>query len=293
MHEIRSSILSGDEKQSSPVARKSKPKREAGGLGGLTKIAIRREEARVTNQRCEDRLRDRVEQSTIWFRRRKYEARVVNVSSRGAMIECDIEPHIGERVDMQFTEDNRTHCVVRWVREGRLGVEFADETIIWDCSDAHPPVFHHHQRDNEACVGDSPAPRVVSDRAPRQTLLRRGTLYWGGVTIEVRLRNISPQGAKIESEQELRPGSEVELDLGEGGFQMAEVRWSKDGQLGLRFADDFDLGSLAPTAGAAAGPAAEMLKPAYLETELRADSPWAARFERLSMTDLKPDKSSD
>src|SRR5688500_20280896 len=100
MHEIRSSILSSDEK-STPIAQKTKPKREGGGLGGLTKIAIRREEARVTNQRSEDRLRDRVEQSTIWFRRRRHEARVVNVSSRGAMIECDIEPHIGEATDIR------------------------------------------------------------------------------------------------------------------------------------------------------------------------------------------------
>jgi hypothetical protein len=119
-------------------------------------------------------------------------------------------------------------------------------------------------------------------------LLRKGTLYWGGVTIEVRLRNISSGGAKVESEQELRPGSEVELDLGEAGFQMAEVRWSQDGQIGLRFADDFDIGSLAPSATSAGSePASDMLKPAYLETELRADSPWASRFERLSMTDLR------
>ena len=73
---------------------------------------------------------------------------------------------------------------------------------------------------------------------------------------------------------------------------MAEVRWSKDGQLGLRFADDFNMDTLAPRS-AASEPARDMLKPAYLETELRPDSPWAARFERLSMTDLRPDKSSE
>jgi hypothetical protein len=102
----------------------------------------------------------------------------------------------------------------------------------------------------------------------------------------VRLRNISAGGAKVESRRELCPGSEVELDLGEAGFQMAEVRWSKDGQVGLRFAQEFDLDSLA-AAPSAAGPSPEMLKPAYLETETRPDSPWAARFDRLSVTDLK------
>ncbi|HEX8449320.1 MAG TPA: hypothetical protein VF652_06995, partial [Allosphingosinicella sp.] len=73
--------------------------------------------------------------------------------------------------------------------------------------------------------------------------------------------------------------------LGEAGFQIAEVRWSKDGQVGLKFAQAFDIESLAPSQLAERPP--EVLKPAYLETELQPDSPWAARFERLSLTDLK------
>ena len=291
MHEIRSSILAGDSRPTT-VARKGKSKREGGGLGGLTAISIRREEARVTDQRAEDRLRDRVEQSIIHFRRRKYPVRVVNVSSRGAMIESDIEPRIGEQLDIQFTEENRTRCIVRWVRENRIGLEFADEVIVWDCSAPTAAVFRPAALSPREAPGQS-APRQVIDRDPRHTLLRKGTLYWGGVTIEVRLRNISTGGAKVESDQELRPGCEVELDLGEAGFQMAEVRWSKDGQLGLRFADDFDIGSLAPSSLPASEPASDMLKPAYLETELRADSPWASRFERLSMTDLRAPGAGD
>ncbi len=291
MHEIRSSILAGDSKPAT-IARKGKSKREGAGLGGLTAIAIRREEARVTDQRGEDRLRDRVEQSIIHFRRRKYQVRVVNVSSRGAMIESDIEPHIGEQLDIQFSEENRTRCIVRWVRETRIGLEFADEIIVWDCSAPASAVFQPAPPSRQEAAEPS-APRGVVDRSPRHTLLRKGTLYWGGVTIEVRLRNISSGGAKVEIDQELRPGCEVELDLGEAGFQMAEVRWSQDGQLGLRFADDFDIGSLAPTSNPASESAPDMLKPAYLETELRADSPWASRFERLSMTDLRARGATD
>ena len=291
MHEIRSSILSGDDKPSNPIARKSKPKREGAGLGGLTRIAIKREEARVTNQRCEDRLRDRVEQSTIWFRRRRQDVRVVNVSSRGAMIESDIEPFIGEALEIQFAEPNRTRCLVRWVRDGRIGLEFVKEAIVWDCSAPQPSVAAE-PADGAADPAEANAPRAVVDRGPRHTLLRSATLYWGGITIPIRLRNISSKGAKVETDQELRPGSEVELDLGEAGFQMAEVRWSKEGQIGLRFADDFDMDKLAPRS-AVDDHVPGMLKPAYLETELRPDSPWAARFERLSLTDLQPDKSND
>jgi hypothetical protein len=289
MHEFRSSIRNGVEPPSTPVASKARKAAAsaAGGFGGLTAIAIKRNEARLTNQRCEDRLRDIVDSTTIVFRRRKREVRVVNVSSRGAMIECELEARIGEKVDILFTPDNKTRCVVRWIREGRIGLEFENETIFWDGTRTNGPVF---RESGEA--GEKPCPREVVEREPRQSLLRSGTLYWSGISIPVRLRNISAGGAQVESDQVLRSGAEVELDLGEAGFQVAEVRWSKDGQVGLRFAAEFDLDSLAPAAAAAAaaprngGSAPDLLKPAYLETETQPDSPWAARFERLTLAEL-------
>jgi hypothetical protein len=282
MHEIRSTILSGDARPATPIARKAKPARGET-PSGLAKIAIRRQEARVTDQRGEDRLMNVIEQTAIVFRRRKHDVRVVNVSSRGAMIEAPVEPRIGEKLDILFTDQNRTKCVVRWVRGPRIGLEFLNETIFWENGGGDGPVFHVE----EAVEAPQTGPRDIVEREVRQALLRRGTLYWSGISIPVRLRNISAGGARVDSERELVAGSEVELDLGEAGFQVAEVRWSKDGQVGLRFADEFDLDSLTAAPAAAAGPAPEVLKPAYLETELRADSPWAARFERLSMTDLK------
>jgi hypothetical protein len=282
MHELRSTILSGDSKSESPVARKAKARSEAAASGGLARIPIKREAARVTDQRLEDRHFGLVERSTIIFRRRRHEVDVINVSSRGAMIVAAIEPRIGEKVDIQFTANNRTRCVVRWIREGRIGLEFVNETIFWETG-GQGPVFRY-----EAAEPASPSPvHVAVDREPRQTLLRAGTLYWSGISIPVRLRNISEGGARVESGRELCSGAEVELDLGNGNFATAEVRWSKDGQVGLRFAEAFDIDALAPAHSSAERPP-ELLKPAYLETELQPDSPWAARFERLSLTDLKP-----
>ena len=283
MHEIRSSILSGEVK-SGPVARKGGGKKEAASLGGLTKIAIKRQEARVTNQRAEDRHHNLVEQSTIVFRRKKIDVRVVNVSSRGAMIEADIEPNIGESLDIILSGDNKTRCAVRWIREGRIGLEFVNETILWESAPTGP-VFHYEPANQNEKAEPEEQPFV--NREPRQRLLRGGTLYWSGVSIPVRLRNISSGGARVEGERELCHGAEVELDLGEAGFHTAEVRWCADGQIGLRFPAGFDLDALAPAQTQTAGPAPDVLKPAYLETELQPDSPWAARFQRLSMTDLK------
>jgi hypothetical protein len=198
------------------------------------------------------------------------------------MIQSDVEARIGEKIDLVFTENNRTKCVVRWMREGRIGVEFLNETIFWDSAQTSGPVFRYEG-------DDQPGPREVTERETRQTLLRSGTLYWSGISIPVRLRNISAGGAQIEAPKEFKPGVEVELDLGEAGFQYAEVRWAKDGQIGLRFAAEFDLDSLAPAPVQKADAPQPVLKPAYLETESQPDSPWAARFERLKLTDfIKP-----
>jgi hypothetical protein len=279
MHDLRSSILSGaGERPATPVAAK---KGKGAGLGGLSAIAIKREEARITNQRSEDRLRDIVEDTVMVFRRKKSTVRVINVSSRGAMLACDIDARIGEKLDLLFTGQNKTKCVVRWVREGRIGVEFLNETIFWDTAQTNAPVFRYE-------TSAPSAPREVLEREQRQTLLRTGTLYWSGISIPVRLRNISAGGAKLEAPRDFKPGVEVELDLGEAGFQYAEVRWAKDGQIGLRFAAEFDLDSLAPAPPPSSEAPQPLLKPAYLETETQPDSPWAARFERLKLSDVQP-----
>ncbi|MFL6844150.1 MAG: PilZ domain-containing protein [Allosphingosinicella sp.] len=285
MHELRSTILSGETPPSSPVAHKAKAKKEGAGAGGLTKIAIKRQEARITNQRAEDRHFGVVERSIVVFRRRKHEVGVVNVSSRGAMIVADIEPRIGEKIDIQFSDENRTRCVVRWIRDGRIGLEFLNETIFWD-SERRGPVFQYEKAAPETAP-EAPADQRA-EREPRQTLLRAGTLYWSGISIPVRLRNISGGGARVESGRELCAGAEVELDLGGGSYATAEVRWSKSGQIGLRFAEEFDMDALAPSQRGEQIP--DVLKPAYLETELEPDSPWAARFEKLTLTELKLDR---
>lgn len=124
----------------------------------------------------------------------------------------------------------------------------------------------------------------VRPRPPRHSLIRRGSLSWRGGTLAVRLRNISAEGAMIESGQAIEPGADVELDLSEGVKLAGEVRWSQDGRVGLRFVEAFNLQRLGKAGGSRAGGA---LKPDYLRSELAPDSPWAARRERLTVKDVK------
>ncbi|HEX5183366.1 MAG TPA: PilZ domain-containing protein [Allosphingosinicella sp.] len=252
MHEIRSSILLGDR---GPAARRRRK-----GAGGLDSVAIPRQEARRADHRSEDR-HDLVERSTILFRRRRLAVRVVNVSSRGAMIEAAIMPRIGEEIFILFSAESRTRCAVRWIRDGRIGLEFVGEAIVWENA-PEGPIFH---------ALPMPAEAGASERAP---LAKSGTLCWSGLSVPVRLRGVSGAPA-------LGPGAEVELDLGEGGCHRARIGWSADGRIGLRFAAALDLDSLVPAAPDP-GEAAPALLRAADEAERHPDSPWAARFERFS-----------
>jgi diguanylate cyclase (GGDEF)-like protein len=124
----------------------------------------------------------------------------------------------------------------------------------------------------------------MQTRPPRHSLIRRGALRWDGTSLPVRLRNISADGAMIESDQPMEAGSEVELDLADGLRLSGQVRWSKDGRIGVKFAEAFDLKRLGKAKRSAA---VGILKPDYLRSETQPDSPWAGRQDRLSIKDVK------
>lgn len=277
MHELRSMITDGP--RESLLARRAPKAKQAEQGPSLAAVAISRSEARTCNQRREDRLLNVAETAEIRFRNRKYEVAVVNVSKRGAMIESAIEPRIGERMQIRFESCNRTDCTVRWVRRGRIGIEFSQETEIIASAKVRELVVSG-RRSGEA----EPAPEKPQ-RAPRQSLLWRAVLHWDHGTLQVRLRNVSADGAMLEAPGDLPAGTGVMLDFGEGGTIAGAVRWSRGGQLGVRFDGPFDLRSLARQEKPhEASPS--VVKPLYLESELDPDSPWAAAWDKLDPEDF-------
>jgi diguanylate cyclase (GGDEF)-like protein len=109
-------------------------------------------------------------------------------------------------------------------------------------------------------------------RPPRHRLLRNGLLEAGAEPLAVRLRNISEGGAMIESDRPLEPETPVLLDLEDAGRLEARVRWCQRGQIGLEFAQAFELRRLAPPKPGAGG--LKMLTPSYLTP--RDDAPQPA-----------------
>ena len=104
---------------------------------GLQKRALKlagdlipRMQRRIFDQRSEERFADIVDRAVITFRGQDYIVPVVNISSRGTMIECEIMPHIGETIVIQFENCSPIHAFVRWVREGRVGLNFGHEIVL-------------------------------------------------------------------------------------------------------------------------------------------------------------------
>ncbi len=97
---------------------------------GLAGNIIPRTQPRLVDERSEPRHADLVERAVITFRSQDYLVPVVNISSRGTMIESDILPRIGEAVVIQFENCTRIHGFVRWVRDGRVGLNFGHEIIL-------------------------------------------------------------------------------------------------------------------------------------------------------------------
>ena len=81
-------------------------------------------------RRSEPRHEGLVERATIWFRGQPTQVPVLNISSRGTMIESDLAPRLGETVLVEFPECSRIHAFVRWAREGRIGLNFGHEIVL-------------------------------------------------------------------------------------------------------------------------------------------------------------------
>ena len=104
---------------------------------GLQKRALKlagdlipRMQRRIFDQRSEERYTGIVDRAVIIFREQNYIVPVINISSRGTMIECDIMPRIGETIIIHFDHCTPIQAFVRWVRDGRIGLNFGHEIVL-------------------------------------------------------------------------------------------------------------------------------------------------------------------
>ena len=81
-------------------------------------------------RRSEPRQEGLVEGAVLSFRGEDYRVPVVNISSRGTMIESDLVPRLGESVVIRFDGCSPIYAFVRWSRDDQIGLRFGCEMIL-------------------------------------------------------------------------------------------------------------------------------------------------------------------
>lgn len=80
---------------------------------------------RIFDERLEPRNDVESQTAVLELRGRKHVVRLVNLSSSGAMVIFQSMPHIGEHVALHLSDRGRVQGKICWVRDGRIGVNFA------------------------------------------------------------------------------------------------------------------------------------------------------------------------
>ena len=281
MNEFRSMVFKGESREIVVKKNDGRPRQKP---NALSDIAVVRQETRKTNQRREDRLLNVVDRAVITFRRKHIEVDVINASSFGVMIKADIEPKVGERIHIQFQDCNRTECNVRWVKGRRIGLEFANKTVL-----IAPPEVQEYLISGRRGGETPPRLELKPERPQRHNLLWSGVLHIGIESMIVKLRNISSAGAMLDCAEDIPVGTTVVLEFGGsvGEAVSGKVKWCRWAQAGIGFDEPFDLRVLAD---ARPPDPTEVVVPRYVKPDYLAmedeNSPWAARTYGLRPEDL-------
>jgi hypothetical protein len=92
----------------------------------LTGAMIPRQVRRMFEQRAEPRVEPDSNAALLCWRGRTSQVRIGNISNAGVMLWLDEVPHIGERVAVQLLDQQARPGQVRWVRDGRVGINFTE-----------------------------------------------------------------------------------------------------------------------------------------------------------------------
>src|SRR3954451_2735611 len=206
----------------------------------LRSVVVPREDRHRTNSRYEDRHRLLNEQVRLTYNGKKRKVELINLSGGGAMVSGAFKPKLWDRVELHLGENGTIECAVCWIREDRIGLEFAHETRL-DCSaDEQAKVLRKVvvRSFPDLQFEQPPEAEPITEeqrREGRHPLIWSGVLHHRDSKIRVRVRNISNTGAMIESTDPVLVGGQAILELGEDGFIPATISWLIGDQVGLRF----------------------------------------------------------
>lgn len=257
--------------------------------------ALRPKERTRSNSRKGDRHRLVGEQARVTHAGAAYDVELVNVSGGGAMIGASFEAESHDLLELHLGENGTIECAVCWVRDGRIGLEFAHETQL-DCSVEDQAVLlrevigrtyggaHFSQASVKANPAASDRDSDETRRAKRHPLIWSGTLNCRGKRHPIRIRNISATGAMVQCSSLVPVEAEAVLELGDGLAVSGTVGWTVGDQVGLHFHTAFDVTLLARSTPEVAS--TTWVQPDYLTKAGASASPWDPKWQRLNMREI-------
>jgi hypothetical protein len=288
---IRKKIFGGVEAVEEPILTPKKPK--GANRDALDSVVVPRQESRTTNGRGNERHRLLDETVRLDHGGCSHAVELINVSGGGAMVSGSFRPKLWASVTLHLGENGTIECAVRWIREDRVGLEFAHETRIECAADkqaavlretilrSFPDVQFELSEDTVIEAHDGPEGRA----ARRHPLVWSGLLHHDYQSTPVRIRNISESGVMIECAAPLRVGSEPLLELSDALSLSATVAWVVGDQVGMTFHSPFNLHELARSRPEVAG--SDWVPPSYLHTGASSDSAWNKEWGRMSLGELR------
>jgi hypothetical protein len=291
---IRAKIYGGTKPAEEPLLQAKK--RKGAEAQDLQSIAVPRQASRASNGRGEDRHRLAGERAVLLHKRRKHEVQLINLSGGGAMVAASFAAKLWDRVELRLGEQGSIECAVRWIRDGRLGLEFAHETRLdWPSHEVAAllrQVIERSFPDIDLDLGD-PAPVAEEESsdtaADENRTAKRHPLIWSALlhhdyqTTKVRVRNLSRTGAMIESPAAVRVGAEPLVELSGDVSVSATVLWAVGDQVGLKFHSPLETSALAGTNPEVAS--FSWTPPSYLKTGDTAETD-GSHWNRLSLPEL-------
>lgn len=138
-----------------------------------------------------------------------------NISARGMMAEVFSDFAADERIGIEFKAGTETRGTVRWVENGRIGIEF------------ERPIDVHHVL--------APHGASLTPRSPRLRVDGRAGIEIDDETCSVTVVDISQGGMKVHHDGHLEQGAEVLVSVEGLPLRKAIVRWAEAGSAGLSF----------------------------------------------------------
>ena len=293
---IRAKIYGGGSAADEPLLQVKRPK--GAKPDTLDSVQVPRETFRKSNSRGADRHRLTGERARAIYEGNEIDVELINLSGGGAMVSGPFECRLWDKVDLHLGNHGKIECAVRWIREDRVGLEFAHETRLDGSSEEVASVlrtviertfpnieFSRQEERPSELRQEQQASRPHEGRiARRHPLIWTGVLYHDYQTTKVRVRNISATGAMIETQTAVRVGAEPLLELSDSTSVSATVEWAVGDQVGLRFHEHLNLAALGQAKPTVAK--SSWSPPPYLDLATKGRSK-QDHWERLTIPELR------